>query len=130
MKNIESILVMEQLVFDKIYFNRTGKKNDKQIKYNFEIQIGRGKNNISKVTIILIGHKEDEYDLEISISGFFRISEQADISSEKIDMLLEHNAVAILMPYLRSEVSILTAQPNTDCVVLPPFNIINMMDKK
>ncbi len=33
---------------------------------------------------------------------------------------------AILMPYLRSELTLLTAQPDTDSVVLPPFNINKM----
>ena len=42
--------------------------------------------------------------------------------------LVSKNTVAILMPYLRSEVSLLTAQPNTDTVVLPVFNINNMID--
>ena len=32
------------------------------------------------------------------------------------------------MPYLRSEVSLLTAQPEVECVVLPPFNINKMME--
>lgn len=36
---------------------------------------------------------------------------------------------AILMPYLRSEVSLLTAQPETDCVVLPVFNINKMLEE-
>lgn len=31
------------------------------------------------------------------------------------------------MPYVRSEVSILTAQPGVDSIVLPPFNIVEMM---
>lgn len=41
--------------------------------------------------------------------------------------LISKNAVAIIMPYMRSQVSLLTAQPEVDCVVLPPFNINNML---
>lgn len=33
-----------------------------------------------------------------------------------------------MMPYLRNQLSILTAQPETDAVVLPIFNINNMLD--
>ena len=43
--------------------------------------------------------------------------------------LINKNAVAILMPYLRSELTLLTAQPDTDSVVLPPFNINKMLEK-
>ena len=42
--------------------------------------------------------------------------------------LYQKNSVAILMPYLRSEISLLTAQPETETVVLPVFNINRMMD--
>lgn len=43
---------------------------------------------------------------------------------------MSKNAVAILMPYLRSELTLLTAQPDTESVVLPPFNINKMMESK
>lgn len=46
------------------------------------------------------------------------------------DSIIQQNAVAIVMPYFRSEVSILTAQPGVESVVLPPFNIIEMMNEK
>lgn len=41
--------------------------------------------------------------------------------------LINENAVAIIMPYIRSQVSLITVQPEVDCVVLPPFNIVGMM---
>ena len=44
--------------------------------------------------------------------------------------LISKNAVAIMMPYLRSEATLLTAQPGTDSIVLPIFNINNMIDKE
>lgn len=34
------------------------------------------------------------------------------------------------MPYLRSEVSLLTAQPETESVILPVFNVNNMIDNQ
>ena len=39
------------------------------------------------------------------------------------------DAVAILMPYLRSELTLLTAQPEMESVVLPPFNINKMLEQ-
>lgn len=45
------------------------------------------------------------------------------------DKLLQQNAVAIIMPYIRSEVSILTAQPGMDTVVLPPLNTVELLNK-
>lgn len=81
-----------------------------------------------KVMLILKGNKEDEYTLEISLTGYFSFGEAA-ISNDLKEELLNKNTVAILMPYLRSELSLLTAQPEVECVVLPPFNINAMLEK-
>ena len=50
------------------------------------------------------------------------------INGDLKNELISKNSVAILMPYLRSEISLLTAQPETETVVLPVFNINRMMD--
>lgn len=70
------------------------------------------------------GTKQDEYNIDISLSGFFRVEGQ--VEDKTVQDLIKKNAVAILMPYLRSELTLLTAQPDTDSVVLPPFNINKM----
>ena len=64
------------------------------------------------------------------MSGFFRIDSQEEIDEKIFQNLMSKNAVAILMPYLRSELTLLTAQPDTESVVLPPFNINKMMESK
>lgn len=65
--------------------------------------------------------------LEISLSGFFSIESEKELEKDLIDMLVTKNSVAILMPHLRSELSLLTAQPEVECVVLPVFNVNNMV---
>ncbi len=102
---------------------------DKEPSFEIEVQIGSGKDDSYKVTLILKGFKEDEYDFLISLSGFFTFEASAPIEDKQKQSLINTNAVAILMPYLRSEVSLLTAQPSTDCIVLPPFNINKMLDE-
>ncbi len=128
MKNIASVLTLNKLVFDKIEFNRKGFKNKNEIEMGIEVQISRGIDDISKVTLILKGNKEGEYDFIISLSGYF--SFDVEIENKQAQDLINKNAVAILMPYLRSEVSLLTAQPETECVVLPPFNINKMLEEQ
>ena len=97
-KSIESVLKLEKLVFDRINFTR-----------------------------ILNGTKPGEYKFEIMLSGYFSFTTNENISDKTKYDLLNKNSIAILMPYLRSEVSVLTAQPETDVVVLPVFNINNML---
>ena len=78
--------------------------------------------DMKKVTVKVIGEKKEEYNFEVEASGFFYYEGSAE------DSIIQQNAVAIVMPYVRSEVSLLTAQPGVDSVVLPPFNIVEMMN--
>lgn len=130
MKNINSSLILKNLVFDKIEFNRDGFKNENEIKYKIEVQVSYGKENISRVTIVLKANKESEYNFNIALSGYFAFDFAEELDESFKRDLISKNAVAILMPYLRSEVSLLTAQPGMDCLVLPPFNINKLMDDR
>lgn len=130
MSDIKSVLRLNELVFDKIEFNRQGFKNKNKIKYRFEALFAKNEEeNVYRVTLDLTGDKEDEYKFEISITGFFSLNEDGLDEAAK-NALISKNTVAILMPYLRSEVSLLTAQPGMDCVVLPPFNINKMIEEE
>lgn len=42
MKNINSMLKLDQLVFDKIEFNRKGFQNNEEVTFEIEVQIGQG----------------------------------------------------------------------------------------
>lgn len=124
MGNYNSILNLQKLVFDRIEFDRKGFKNTQELKFELQVQIGLDENGIYKVTLVLNGTKQDEYNVVISLSGFFKVEGQ--VEDKIVQDLINKNAVAILMPYLRSELTLLTAQPDTDSVVLPPFNINKM----
>ena len=112
------------MVFDRIEFDRKGFKNTQELKFELQVQIGLNEDDLYKVTLVLNGTKQDEYNVVISLSGFFRFEGQ--VEDKIVRDLINKNAVAILMPYLRSELTLLTAQPDTDSVVLPPFNINKM----
>lgn len=130
MNDFNSVLTLQKMVFDKIEFERIGFKNTKELKFELQVQIGSDENNTYKVTLVLKGTKQDEYNIVISLSGFFEVESQENLDSKMIQDLINKNAVAILMPYLRSELTLLTAQPDTDSVVLPPFNINKMFENQ
>ena len=117
-------------MFDKIEFKRTGMKNESEIEFNLGIAINKKQDEeIYKVTLSLNGNKEKEYTLEIILSGYFSFDDNEKTDDKLKRAMINQNAVAIIMPYLRSQVSLVTAQPEVDCVVLPPFNIIKMMSE-
>lgn len=120
---------MEKIVFDKIEFNRLGFSSDKELEIEIQSSIAkRGNEDVYRITLILKGNKPDEYIFEIILSGFFTIEQREELTEELKDALITKNAIAILMPYLRSEASLLTAQPGMECVVLPAFNINKMLE--
>ena len=123
MGDYSSILTLKRRFFEKIEFERKGFKNNNELKFSLQVQIGKNKDNIYKVTLVLDGDKKEEYELKISLTGLFEIQNSDALSDNVTQSLIDKNAVAILMPYLRSEVTLLTAQPDTDSVVLPAFNI-------
>lgn len=79
---------------------------------------------LKKISVKICGNKENEYTFLVQASGVFVYKGNSD------DSMIQQNAVAIMMPYLRSEISLITAQPGTKTVVLPPFNIVEMMGEK
>lgn len=124
------VLTLENIVFDKICFVRKDFKSDKEPTFSFEISVGkRNDEDIYKVTIIMTVEKEKEYEIEISLSGFFSINTNALDENADISELISKNTVAILMPYMRSELSLLTAQPGMECIVMPPINVNTMMER-
>lgn len=137
-KQITSSLILNKLVFDKIEFVRENFRNNES-KFEFKLGVnigyidnkGNSEEGIYKITLTLTGRKEKEYHIEIVLTGFFKFDETDNIIPEEVkNDVISKNTVAIMMPYLRSQVSLLTAQPDVDSVVLPPFNINKMMNNE
>lgn len=130
MHKIKSSLNMNKLVFDRIKFEREGFKNETAVDFTIETHFAQNQlDGIYRVTLILKGEKKEEYDFEISLTGFFSFNEDSSMDEQTKNELISKNAVAIMMPYMRAQVSLLTAQPEVDCVVLPPFNINKMISE-
>lgn len=51
-------------------------------------------------------------------------------TDEENRTLIERNTIAIMFPYLRSYVSTLTTQPGMAPIVLPPMNVVAMLNQK
>lgn len=128
---MKSVLTLDRLVFDKIQFERIGIKNENEIEFNLQVAFNkRQAEDIYRVSLVLKGNKEKEYTMEIVLSGYFSFDSTEELTEEFKQTLINQNTVAIMMPYMRSQVSLLTAQPEVDCVVLPPFNISKMIEGK
>ena len=67
---------------------------------------------------------QSENDIGARASGYFTLNDAANYDF----LTLRQNAVAIVFPYLRSQISLLTAQPEVKPVIIPPMNIAQMVE--
>jgi preprotein translocase subunit SecB len=124
-ENYFSEMKLQKVVFEELSFKRQGFKNDSLPAVTISVKTSVNESNdLYKVSLTANVIKEYEYELLVTILGLFTFGEIGDLSEE---YLLNNNGVAILMPYVRSQLSLLTAQPETESLVLPVFNIQNMM---
>lgn len=65
--------------------------------------------------------EEETVDLEIVISGIFEF--QSELNADQKEIIITKNTMAILFPYLRAQVTLMTAQPDIEPVVIPAINI-------
>lgn len=130
--NTNSILKLKSIIVKEFSFERQ-LMFDSNIspKVTLSKKIETNDNMDSCVSLSIKFFAETAYSLSLSIMGVFSVSDE---DSQKIDIsketLLEKNAVSILFPYLRSQITLLTSQPSFQPIVLPPININALFDKE
>ncbi len=121
----ECVLKLDALVFDEISFKRVGMKSEEKLELKLSVNVATNTMNPEekRVSVRIGGEKKGEYSFDVGASGFFTYEGSAE------DPVIQQNAAAIVMPYIRSEITLLTAQPGIEPIVLPPFNIAAMMSE-
>ena len=123
----ESALQINPVIFDELTFKRLSNKHFGESKIQLKIGqiIQKLKDTHYRVIIKVEAVQEEEFSATVQISGYCTIDENDPAK----DQLLKRNTLAILFPYIRSELTLLTAQPETDPIVWPVMNIQAMMDE-
>ena len=117
-KDIKSNLQMKSFCFSKFSFVRdrvikNGELNA-DIKKNI-IPIGKHEYNVILTTTI----EKDDMNIELVAEAQF-LYESEDYSRE--ESIINTNTVAIMFPFVRSQVTLLTSQPGMAPIILPPIN--------
>ena len=117
-KDIRSNLQMKNFCFSKVSFVRdkvikNGELNA-DIKKNI-ISIGDHEYNVILTTTI----EKDDMNIELVAEAQF-LYESEDYSRE--ESIININTVAIMFPFIRSQVTLLTSQPGMVPIILPPIN--------
>lgn len=125
---VQATLQPTDIFFDKCTFVRTADPvlQDGKINYqfNFERSITRINNQNYRVSLQCnISTEEKEVEMHVRVVGLFCVNAE----DEKLkNALISKNTMSILFPYVRSQLTLLTAQSGLPSVVLPVVNIAEM----
>ena len=123
-KPMLSRLKIRHILFDKLSFDREGfKTSNKEVGLEIGVTTRKESDGKYRVSLHVLAHRESEFTASVDVSAYCELDEEWEIKNE----ILEKNVVAILFPYVRSELTLLTAQPETEPIVLPAFNINALM---
>ena len=129
----ESILQMLDFYFSSITFHQ--KKEDLgekkvTVHHNIDHEQNNEDNSIFRVTITTkVYDKAKQLDLKIISIGIFQITDLS-IEEELKRSLITRNTVAIMFPYIRSEVSLITAQPGLMPIQIPVIDVNKLVGSK
>ena len=82
----------------------------------------------SDKTLVVVKNGDEQIETEIlklceNLYTQYFFEFRTKLEQEKKDIIITKNTVAILFPYLRSQVTLMTAQPDIEPVVIPAINI-------
>lgn len=119
----ESPLILEKIEITESTFRK------KEVSLD-ELELGvRVEHNVEN-----IGEDEYEIVLNTTVSDeneniYVNVKGKAIFRTQQKNMdMLEKNTIAIMFPYIRSYISIITTQPGMPPIVLPAMNIIAMIN--
>lgn len=119
----ESPLVLEKIEIVESTFR---KKDESLENLELGVQVEHKLNKLA--------NEDFEVLLETTVSDedetvFVYVKGRAIFSTKQENMdILEKNTIAIMFPYVRSYISIMTTQPGMNPIVLPAMNIVAMVN--
>lgn len=84
------------------------------------------------IKVSLIGKVFDEigdFNLQITLEAWF-VCRFEKVPDDIREILIQKNSLAIIFPYLRTQVTLMTSQPGLQPIVLPAININAYVDEQ
>jgi len=124
---------MKDLQVRKCYFElKSNEITKKELNLEFQVQTKVDKTNEDEHIILLsvvINNDSDEFELLVKYKGVFNLLGSESINEELRRTLLTRNTLAIMFPYIRSQISLLTTAPGIAPMMIPVLNINNVKIK-
>lgn len=123
-----SALQLDRLAFREIEYTRNigGLPVNTEYEMNFNREVAAGDDNthfIVSLTANVWSKSDTSTKLRVTLTGFFRCDSEDEAVKQE---LIRYNTLAIMFPYLRSQIYMITVQPDIPPVMVPPVNIIAM----
>ena len=117
---MKSELKMEDFHFAECSITRSITIENGSLSFDLQKEINELENGNYIVTLTLTVSKEKQ-DLNVRVvasAKFWMNNDDRDL----VRSIMETNTVAIMFPFIRSQVSLLTTQPGMTPIILPPIN--------
>lgn len=121
-EKIQSKLKMNGLHFSECSVKRSAVIEEGKYQVDLSKQIQQVAEHTYNVSLRLTAQKKD-FELLVVAEATF-VFEGDDYSME--ENVVHNNTVAIMYPYVRSQVTLMTSQPGMTPIVLPPINTSNL----
>ncbi len=130
---IQSSLQMLGLYFPKFNFELNNKLASGQLKNIINVNYSDRVDDKLQVKVqidLTLESENGEFKLYLQTLGVFKLNKPDDMSDELADDILKKNTVAIMFPFIRSQVSLLTTQPGMSPILLQPIDVNALLHKE
>lgn len=120
----KSKLEMIDLYFSKFSFSQHKTEGKIDLFTQFKINCFQNSKDNSLYRVEINTHINDKnytFLLDLQTVGIFRL-DKTNLDQETIKNIIKRNTIAIMFPYVRSQISLLTAQPGMMPIMLQPID--------
>lgn len=132
MDNNTCKIQMLDLYFSKFDFKQERGTDSKEYNTSFQIEYAINSEDDTKVRVVVdttVTNEAQSVVLNVQTVGIFKV-DKLDIDDATYEHLIKANTVAIIFPFIRSQVSLLTTQPGMMPVMIPPVNINALIENQ
>ena len=125
-------LQMLDLYFSKCNFRQVRGQKNQEYNTSFQIEYAVNNEDPSKIKVTIdtaVSNENESIVVNLQTVAIFKI-EKEGIDDSTYDHLIKVNTVAIVFPFIRSQISLMTTQPGITPVMLPPININALVEKQ
>lgn len=123
---MKSELKMNNLFFPQCTIERKAVVESGEMNLNLKKEIKEIENGCFVVTLTLSISKDQELNVKVVAEATFSMDNE---DKEFVRNIMNNNTVAIMFPFIRSQVSLLTTQPGMAPIIVPPINIEKFVEE-